>query len=48
VSRGRSGREARALASEANGPILGRMGEVAACLSVGEKERGGKGDRDGG
>jgi hypothetical protein len=48
VSWGRSGREARALASEADGPIPGRMGEVAACLSVGEKEQGGKGERDDG
>jgi hypothetical protein len=38
----------RALASEANGPILGRTGEVAACLSAGEKERGRKGQQDDG
>jgi hypothetical protein len=48
ASRGRSGREARALASEADGPILGKTGEVAACLSAGEKEQGKKGERDGG
>jgi hypothetical protein len=32
-----------ALASEAGGPILGRMGEAVTCLSAGEKERGKKG-----
>jgi hypothetical protein len=47
ASRGRSGREARALVSKADGQILGRTGEVAACLSAGEKEKGGKGERDG-
>jgi hypothetical protein len=31
-----------ALASEADGPIPGRTGEVAACVSVDEKERSGK------
>jgi hypothetical protein len=48
ASRGKSGREARALASEANGPILGRTGEVAVCFCAGEKEQGGKGEWDGG
>jgi hypothetical protein len=42
------GREARALPSEADRSILGRTREVAACLSAGEKERGGKGERDDG
>jgi hypothetical protein len=41
ASREKLRREARALASEADGLILGRMGEVAACLSAGEKERNG-------
>jgi hypothetical protein len=40
VSRRKSGREARALASEADGSILGRTGEVAACLSAIKKEQG--------
>jgi hypothetical protein len=44
VSQGKSGREARALASEADGPILGRTGEVAACSNAGEKERGKRGN----
>jgi hypothetical protein len=39
----KSGREERALASEADGPILGRTGEVATCLSACEKERGERG-----
>jgi hypothetical protein len=39
VSQGKSGRGVTALASEAGGPILERMGEAATCLSVGEKER---------
>jgi hypothetical protein len=43
ASQGKSGREVRALASEADGPILGRTEEVAACLSADEKERGRKG-----
>jgi hypothetical protein len=37
ASQDKSGREVRALAFEANGLILGRMGEVAVCLSMGEK-----------
>jgi hypothetical protein len=36
---GEIGERSVALASEADGQISGRMGEVAACLSVGEKER---------
>jgi hypothetical protein len=32
------------LASEAGGPSQGRTGEAAACLSVGVKERGEKGN----
>jgi hypothetical protein len=43
MSWGKSGREARALASEADGLILGRTLEVAACLSTGVKERGARG-----
>jgi hypothetical protein len=31
------------MASEADGSILGRTGEVAACLSAGKKERGERG-----
>jgi hypothetical protein len=38
ASQGRLGREARALTSDADGPILGRTGEVVACLSMGDKE----------
>jgi hypothetical protein len=38
VSQGKSGRGVTALASEAGGPILERMGEAAMCLSMGEKE----------
>jgi hypothetical protein len=33
------GERSEALASEANGPIPGKMGEVVACLSTCEKER---------
>jgi hypothetical protein len=36
------------LASEAGGLSHGRTGEAATCLSSGEREQGGKGDRDGG
>jgi hypothetical protein len=43
TSRGKSGRGVTDLVSEAGGPILGRMGEAAACMSTGEKEWGGKG-----
>jgi hypothetical protein len=36
---GEIGERSVALASEADGQISGRMGEVVACLSAGEKER---------
>jgi hypothetical protein len=43
-----SGRGAVILMSEAGGLSDGRTGEVAVCLSSGEKEWSGKGERDGG
>jgi hypothetical protein len=43
---GKSGRGATILASEAGGLSHGRMGEAAACLSSGERERSSKGERD--
>jgi hypothetical protein len=44
---GKSGRGATILVFEAGGPSHGRTGEVVACLSSGERERSGKGERDG-
>jgi hypothetical protein len=43
TSHRKSGREARALASEADWPILGRTREVEVCLSMGAKEWGERG-----
>jgi hypothetical protein len=44
TARWNSRRGAAILASEVGGPSQGRAGE-AACLSAGEKERSGEGDR---
>jgi hypothetical protein len=38
VARQKLGRGAMALTPEAGGPVVGRAGKAATCLSMGEKE----------